>query len=166
MCFCVYLQKIVRLLCDFCAIFVRPTGNTNFILPQKVQKTHQNPWFWWVFLVRPTRFERATYRVGVCHSIQLSAKSCAVSPPNISNLTHAFSSKYTRNHIEFCIFIIPYQIAYFNTIYALQKKFPQNLCDFVRPLLSSIKHSINIFLNVNIHLVNKDYSLFLQLINN
>ena len=24
------------------------------------------------FLVRPTRFERATYRVGVCHSIQLS----------------------------------------------------------------------------------------------
>ncbi len=23
-------------------------------------------------LVRPTRFERATYRVGVCHSIQLS----------------------------------------------------------------------------------------------
>lgn len=23
------------------------------------------------FLVRPTRFERATYRVGVCHSIQL-----------------------------------------------------------------------------------------------
>ena len=25
-----------------------------------------------VFLVRPTRFERATYRVGVCHSIQLS----------------------------------------------------------------------------------------------
>ena len=25
-----------------------------------------------VFMVRPTRFERATYRVGVCHSIQLS----------------------------------------------------------------------------------------------
>ena len=24
------------------------------------------------FMVRPTRFERATYRVGVCHSIQLS----------------------------------------------------------------------------------------------
>ncbi len=24
------------------------------------------------FLVRPTRFERATYRVGVCQSIQLS----------------------------------------------------------------------------------------------
>ena len=23
-------------------------------------------------MVRPTRFERATYRVGVCHSIQLS----------------------------------------------------------------------------------------------
>ena len=25
-----------------------------------------------IFMVRPTRFERATYRVGVCHSIQLS----------------------------------------------------------------------------------------------
>ena len=25
-----------------------------------------------VNMVRPTRFERATYRVGVCHSIQLS----------------------------------------------------------------------------------------------
>ena len=25
-----------------------------------------------ISMVRPTRFERATYRVGVCHSIQLS----------------------------------------------------------------------------------------------
>ena len=31
-----------------------------------------------VFLVRPTRFERATYRVGVCHSIQLSYERISI----------------------------------------------------------------------------------------
>ena len=31
-----------------------------------------SPSGWLLFLVCPTRFELATYRVGVCHSIQLS----------------------------------------------------------------------------------------------
>ncbi len=36
------------------------------------------------FMVRPTRFERATYRVGVCHSIQLSYE-------RICNLLHDYN---------------------------------------------------------------------------
>ena len=33
-------------------------------------------------VVRLTRFERATYRVGVCHSIQLSYKRISILPIN------------------------------------------------------------------------------------
>ena len=47
-------------------------------MPQKLiigtilYKNSVKPYDFTEFLVRPTRFERATYRVGVCHSIQLS----------------------------------------------------------------------------------------------
>ena len=48
-----------------------PRWGINFESRRTQQKSN-HPCGVVAFLVRPTRFERATYRVGVCHSIQLS----------------------------------------------------------------------------------------------
>ena len=56
-------------------LLVRPTRFTPSGHKLRTVSDNKNPHPGWgvgISMVRPTRFERATYRVGVCHSIQLS----------------------------------------------------------------------------------------------
>ena len=53
-----------------------------------------------VNMVRPTRFERATYRVGVCHSIQLSYERIFYCPYSITDTRRKVKQKNGGLHFE------------------------------------------------------------------
>ena len=57
-------------------------------------------WVGSFILVRPTRFERATYRVGVCHSIQLSYERIFYCPYSITDTRRKVKQKNGGLHFE------------------------------------------------------------------